>query len=392
MAKRKKKQYPASVKSVAPAESEITAPVAVAEPFGCPSVSVVIPMYNAEKYIAECLESILAQSFKNFELIVVDDCSTDNSPAIVESFIPKFGGRLNYFRLKENSGGAAVPRNTGITLARGEYIRFIDSDDRIVETALEEDFNLAKKYNADVLYHTLFYNLSEDGTENKLASVPKYSSGDEIVLDNNLLTRIKELARNKYCYESWRSFSRRDFLIANELYFPHILFHEDIAWSNALLIYAERFLRVPTAVYYCRDNKNSVLRREKTAAQNAKFYFNPIIFGLKSLDAFISRNKFFETKPQLHYALLENYLNEQLKLLFNDSSELSSFTFYEALKEEFGSKLGEYDVLVPVLCAVLAQQQKLATMNVNQFMEYAAKAEKRILELENEIRRRKNKE
>ena len=360
MAKRKKKQYPSA---------------ATAEPFNCPAVSVVIPMYNAEKFISECLESILAQSFKNFELIVVDDASTDNSPAIVDSFIPKFGGRLNHFHLKENSGGN--PRNIGITLARGEYIRFVDADDRIVDTALEEDFNLAKEYDADVLYHTLFYDLSADGTENKLSAVPKYQPGDEIILDNDLSTRVNDIARNKYRYELWRSFSRRDFLIANELYFPDICPYDwDIVWSNALLIYAEKFLLVPTAVYYHRD-------------KNTKFY--PNLLGLKNLDAFISRNKFFETKPQLHYALLENYLNEQFKLLFENSSELSSFTLYETLKEEFGSKLGDYDVLIPALCSVLAQQQQLAAMNINQFKNYAAQAEKRIIALENEIHLRKNK-
>ena len=99
-----KKNFPVGSEENIPNDSEeIAEPVEfvkVKDPFGCPDVSVVIPMYNAEKYIGECLESILAQTCKNFEVIVVDDCSTDNSPAIVDSFIPKFDGRLTYFRLK----------------------------------------------------------------------------------------------------------------------------------------------------------------------------------------------------------------------------------------------------------------------------------------------------
>ena len=70
-------------------------------------------MYNAEKYIGACLDSILAQTFKNFELIVVDDCSTDSSCTIVDSYTKKFGGRLKLVHTEENSGGCAVPRNVG---------------------------------------------------------------------------------------------------------------------------------------------------------------------------------------------------------------------------------------------------------------------------------------
>lgn len=391
MTKRKKKNFSAAA-PVKIVEPKINAPVALAEVFNSPAVSVVIPMYNAEKYIAACLESLLEQSFKNFDIIVVDDGSTDNSPAIVDSFISKFGGRLNRFRLKTNSGGANIPRNTGINLARGEYIHFMDSDDCAIKTALEEDFTLAKEYNAEVVYHTLFYNLSADGSESKLAAVPKYRPNDKIVLDEDLTTRVKDLARNRYYHNPWRSFSRRDFLIANELYFPNINAYADIVWNYALLIYAKRFLRVPSAVYFYRYNENSLLRKKRTSAQNAKFSLSPIIRGLKNLDTFISRNEFFDKEPQLHYALLESYCNGQFQQLLRGISELSPFTLYETLKEEFNSDLDEYDVLVPALCSALAQQQKITAMNMNQFKEYAAQAEQKILALENEVNQRKNKQ
>lgn len=382
MSKRKKKN-PLS-------DAKPAAPVRIVEPFNCPAISVVIPMYNAEKFIADCLNSLLAQTFKNFEVIVIDDGSTDNSPAIVDSFIPQFGGRLNRFRLKKNSGGAGVPRNTGITLARGEYIRFADADDQVVETALEEDFVLAKKYNADVVYHTLFYNLSADGKQGKLVASPKYQQGDEIVLDEDLPTRVLDLARNKYYHAPWCSFSRRDFLVANELYFPNISPHEDIVWNYALLTYSRRFLRVPSAVYFYRYHENSLLIKEQIAAQNAEFWLKPIIVGLKSLDEFISRNKFFATNPEFHYALLETYFNGRFKSLFKDNSDLSSSALYETIKKDFGKDFGDYNVLIPALCTALAQQQKIAAMKLNEFRAYAAQAEQKIIALQNEINRRKN--
>ena len=82
-----------------------------------PEVSIIIPLYNAEKYIAECLESVLAQTFKNFEVIIVDDCSTDNSCTIVESYIPKFSGRLKLYHMEKNSGSGALARNKGLKLS-----------------------------------------------------------------------------------------------------------------------------------------------------------------------------------------------------------------------------------------------------------------------------------
>ena len=92
-----------------------------------PAVSIIIPMFNADKYIAECLNSLLAQTLQNLEVIVVDDCSTDSSHALVESYIPKFGGRLKLSRMKKNSGSSALPHNKGFALSRGEYIFSMDA-------------------------------------------------------------------------------------------------------------------------------------------------------------------------------------------------------------------------------------------------------------------------
>lgn len=116
-----------------------------------PAISVVIPMYNVAKYIGECLDSLLLQSFKNFEVIVVDDCSTDNSVAVVKSYSPKFNGRLKLTRTKKNFGTGGPPRNKAIELARGEYIFFVDADDAITPTALAELYPVAKNFDADIV-------------------------------------------------------------------------------------------------------------------------------------------------------------------------------------------------------------------------------------------------
>ena len=91
-----------------------------------PLISVIVPMYNSEKYVAMCLESLLMQTLKDFEVIVVDDCSTDKSLAIVEDYVQKFEHGLKILKRAENSGYGSIPRNEGLEIARGKYILFPD--------------------------------------------------------------------------------------------------------------------------------------------------------------------------------------------------------------------------------------------------------------------------
>ena len=109
-----------------------------------PFVSIVVPVYNAEKYIERTLASIFAQSFTNYEVIVVDDGSTDQTPVLLDAFKDK----IIYIR-QENSGGPASPRNKGIMAANGQYIALFDSDDLMFEKKLENDVQILEN-NPDI--------------------------------------------------------------------------------------------------------------------------------------------------------------------------------------------------------------------------------------------------
>ena len=127
-----------------------------------PKVSVIIPMYNAEKYLSVCLESLLIQTFQDFEVIIVDDCSTDNSLAIAESFLERFGGRLKIISLEENTGSGAVPRNVGFEHASGKYIFFMDNDDLLIDIALETLYNYAEKNLATIVCMSKYFSCDEE--------------------------------------------------------------------------------------------------------------------------------------------------------------------------------------------------------------------------------------
>ena len=163
------------------------------------AVSVIIPMFNAEKYIGETLNSLANQTFQDFEIIVADDCSTDNSRAVVQKFFATFDDRLRIVKLSKNSGSPGAPRNFALTKAHGKYVYFLDSDDLLDKTALEELFNVAENFEADVV-HVEKYIVFKGET----AEVHSFQTG-EFVTEPTLETfdigeRVKGFTQKRYVW------------------------------------------------------------------------------------------------------------------------------------------------------------------------------------------------
>ena len=364
-----------------PSRKSVTASVAPA------AVSVVIPMYNAEKFIGECLDSILAQTFTNFEVIVVDDCSTDSSSAIVENYIPKFGGRLKLSHMKKNSGNAALPRNKGLVISQGEYIYFMDADDWIASTALEELYTLAKDYDADVLYGEKHFETDEDGKNARLVSRQFGKLVEQPTLETeDLEKRVQILLQKDIFGPPWNELVRRDMLVENEIIFPEVRPGDDHIWALNLFFSAKKFLRVPQVSYFWRQTDVSLTRLQKTHQKYTTLWLAAVIMGLKYLDEILSRIKFFEENLQQRYAVLNYFVERKFKLSFHASLPLPPFEVYRAIKQEFGDRLGEQDVLVSALCTVINTQQKISAINQQKFNQFAAQAQKRIAELEAQLK------
>lgn len=118
-----------------------------------PKVSVIVPVYKAEKYLRKCVDSILAQTFRDFEIILVDDGSPDGSGAICDEYAAEY----DCVRVKHiSNGGAAVARNRGIDMAKGEFIMFVDSDDTIESDMLAELVSLQKRHKVDIAASKLY--------------------------------------------------------------------------------------------------------------------------------------------------------------------------------------------------------------------------------------------
>ena len=180
-------------------------------------VSVVVPIYNVEEYLAECLESVANQSLKDIEVLMIDDGSTDNSARIAKDFEKKYSHFHYYY--KEN-GGLGNARNYAIPYVKGDYIIFLDSDDVVPKYAYEKMYNMAVKTGNDMII----------GNVKRFNSIKEWDS----VLHRKLFdasyehTSIYEKPELVYDTTSWNKMFKKEFYIKNQFKFPEQILYEDI--------------------------------------------------------------------------------------------------------------------------------------------------------------------
>lgn len=323
-----------------------------------PAVSVVIPMYNAEKFIGACLESIFAQNFKDFEVIVVDDCSTDNSVAVVENYL-KRGGQLKLLKSKKNFGNPCVPRNKGLNISRGKYIYFMDNDDLLIDNnALEKFYSYAENYDADFVYTYKFAVSENDGELKGLSLIRTEQPEKPFFILENPAERFFYVVRNEIGVMPWLKFSRRDFLLENEIYFPEIYSNEDHFWTIDLTLSAKKILAVPEILYINRSSQNSITRKEKTPAEQIKFFMYFIIKGFDYMKKITDKHEVLKKNPQYIYSWMQVQSNFSFTKIFNHCANLNPYEVYKIFHEQFAQDTGENAELVSYLCSMINTQQK----------------------------------
>ena len=271
-------------------------------------------MYNVEKYIAECLDSILAQTFKDYEVIAVDDCSKDKTCEIVESYIPKFKGRLQLIRSEKNSGGAGTPRNIGIGLSVGEYIFLMDSDDVIIPTAFAEFYPVAKKFDADVVHCEKYFlapgetvstdkkNLKETSFEDSenWGEMKKFVTKPTLYTDS-LAQRVKDFAEHKLCWYPWTQIVRRSLIANYNLKFTNLKITDDLMFFFFVLCRAGNFVCIPNALYNYRTLENSNSRGNSSADKMIQRQGFDFMHGIELMDNFMNDFDFFKQHPESKY-------------------------------------------------------------------------------------------
>lgn len=217
-----------------------------------PKISVIIPVYNTEKYLCECLDSVINQTLEDIEIICVDDGSTDGSPKILEDYSRK-DSRITVI-IQENCGSGPA-RNKGIRTAKGEYVVFMDSDDYYPEDAtLSKLFFAAKEHNAAICGGSLS-TVYSDGT-----IVNNNNWGNAFSFDGEMKYEDYQF---DYAYQ--RFLFRRQFLIDNSLYFPPYLRFQDPPFFVKAMITADHFFAIHDVTYRYRWNgsRNITLSKQK---------------------------------------------------------------------------------------------------------------------------------
>jgi len=364
-----------------------------------PAVSVIIPLYNAEKYVGELLNSILAQTFQNFEVIVVDDCSTDNSVAVVQNFMPLFGERLTLTKTKKNSGGCAIPRNKGLPLSRGEYISFLDADDTITPTALGELYSVAKQFDADVVACEKYFNVPEkfwyDAEFRKQLQPFSYQNAgfgfvnEPTLLSDNVLERVQRFQLTGFLWNVWSKLIRRDFIFKNELPFVNTII-EDVIFTGCLACTAPRYVHVPNVVNYYREMEGSISHMTDTGVDYFRKYFKNLTTAFRDFDRFLTDKEIFHRHVDLKYMALEKVWLEINNYLLKIYNQFPAHELDEILREEFSV---DDNVVLAAFAFNIANVHRMqlnqAQQQINNLNQFAAQAQARIAELENEVKQLK---
>jgi len=213
--------------------------------------SIIIPVYNVEKYIADCLNSVLKQSFQDWEAICVDDGSTDNSPAILSEYASK-DSRIKV--ITQNNAGTAAARNSGLEEASGDYVFFLDSDDWIEEEALQILAN--RLSDEDILCFSGKRYFEAAGHFNQADFLPEkeYSNGMDYYNENALLPR--DFA---FVCVVLRIYNRL-FLLNNGLLFDEDITYEDNLWVPITIYHARSIKVIHDSLYIYRIREGSKMQ------------------------------------------------------------------------------------------------------------------------------------
>ena len=231
-----------------------------------PKVSIIIPVYNAEAFIADCINSVFAQTEQDWELILVDDCSKDNTLEIIQSIINgDVNGNGNFFLLRqERNQGPSAARNRGIREAKGEYVFFLDADDTITPDCIEVLYGLAKQHDADYVQGKYQTSCEHEGLEvQKVQEVQDASLVQKRELPSALSDR-KEIKRlllnhNKIQFTPHNRLVRRQMIIDHNLFFNEdIKVREDFLWMTFVAKYVKRFASCDKLTYNRGYNEESL--------------------------------------------------------------------------------------------------------------------------------------
>ena len=241
-------------------------------------ISIIVPIYNVEKYIRRCMDSLLRQAFDNYEIIAVNDGTLDSSMEYVYSLQKNYD---NIVICERENGGLSAARNTGIERARGEYILFCDSDDALQENCLAMIYEEAKNKDLDMLLYgakTIWE--IEEGTD--INSYSRENITQEVISGQEMLTEL--VNKGKYRASACMYLIKRKILIENRLFFVEKILHEDEVFTPIALMKAQRVEYRNWLIYMRYVREGSI-----TTSNNASKRLKSLAIVIKELLQFAEK-------------------------------------------------------------------------------------------------------
>lgn len=248
-------------------------------------VTVVIPTYNVEKYIEKCLESIFLQSYKNIEILIINDCSTDNSLKIIKEYINTNETNFSISIIdQKNNNGPSISRNIGINNAKGDYIFFMDSDDRLREDAIELMVESALYYNSDVVIPSIICYVVKEKKERDIFPL---RNNDKVIKSQKQI--FEAFIDNQWPVSPCKLYSKK-FLKENQLFFEPGILGEDELWSF-------KWAQKANIISFINENLYFYLLREKSIiSSRTKKNFEDMFFILDQFQKEYNNEKSSEIK------------------------------------------------------------------------------------------------
>ena len=263
-------------------------------------LSIIVPVYGVEKYIDKCLNSLVKQSLKEIEVIVVNDGTKDNSQKIIDKYVKKYPDKIKSY-IKEN-GGQGSARNYGLEKANGEYIGYVDSDDFVEKDMYKKLYNKAKENNYDIVVCGN-YNVSED-----------YQNKNIDTFINNYNTDLEKIFFGKMAV--WNKIYKRDILIKNKLEFKEKVWYEDLAFTLKAIMNSNTFAFIDEPLY-------DYLIREGSTMNNSNVQRNlEILDAFNDILSYIQHNKKEEYFSKIEFLAIDHiYISAIVRVLKADADD-----------------------------------------------------------------------
>lgn len=250
-------------------------------------VSVIVPVYNVEEYIDKCLDTLTNQTFKDYELIIINDGSPDNSESIILDYQKKYPKLIKYYK-KEN-GGLSSARNYGIEKSTGEYLMFIDSDDYVSNDMVEKLYNKIDKEQSDMVICN-YYRVTCKG---------KFIKNYNINLGTTNIKSNPEILLNKQA--AWNKIYKKELFSQNK--FDEGKYYEDLRLIPKLYLECKKIAFIDDFCYYYIERDNSIMK-DINLEKNYE-----IVEAIDSLITYYkSHNKYERYKEEIEFMMLDNIM------------------------------------------------------------------------------------